>query len=312
MLPAARLARHGLGARARMDGSPRARAAGSASSTAVHHPAPRPGRAARTTRRSSGRRWPPTSLRAGWTTSRPLHVTLATWRPWRRTPPVARRDRRSAPAADGSRRRLLVDHWYSHAVGHVIEALRRCQGYHACDPTLRPRARPERRVARSSSPAARRSSTRSSPSRTRRSAAPRAIRAGRSAAIPRDWDYVVHHPAVGRPRTSARFDGLRRYYEAARRHFRARIAVGARGSAAPGLRAPPAPQARAAGRGAGPRADGARRSPVDRRDAGRERRSPALPVGRLVGERSSTARAAVPGRRLHVRRAGASRMAAAP
>ena len=30
----------------------------------------------------------------------------------------------------------LVDHWYSHAVGHVIEALRRCQGYHACDPTL--------------------------------------------------------------------------------------------------------------------------------------------------------------------------------
>ncbi len=32
---------------------------------------------------------------------------------------------------------LLVDHWYSHAVGHVIEALRRCQGYHACDPALR-------------------------------------------------------------------------------------------------------------------------------------------------------------------------------
>ena len=32
---------------------------------------------------------------------------------------------------------LLVDHWYSHAVGHVIEALRRCQGYSACDPDLR-------------------------------------------------------------------------------------------------------------------------------------------------------------------------------
>ena len=38
-------------------------------------------------------------------------------------------------ARDGGRG-LLVDHWYSHAVGHVVEALRRCQGYHACDPAL--------------------------------------------------------------------------------------------------------------------------------------------------------------------------------
>ena len=51
------------------------------------------------------------------------------------TAPVAGVSRRHE--ADVAAPTLLVDHWYSHAVGHVIEALRRCQAYHACDPALR-------------------------------------------------------------------------------------------------------------------------------------------------------------------------------
>ncbi|HEX5493503.1 MAG TPA: hypothetical protein VFX70_02880 [Mycobacteriales bacterium] len=32
---------------------------------------------------------------------------------------------------------LLVNHWYTHPVGHAIEALRRCLGYHRADPCAR-------------------------------------------------------------------------------------------------------------------------------------------------------------------------------
>ena len=51
---------------------------------------------------------------------------------------------RETPTGAG---RCSSNDWYSHAVGHVIEALRHCQGYHACDPELRHRARPEPRIA---------------------------------------------------------------------------------------------------------------------------------------------------------------------
>ena len=50
--------------------------------------------------------------------------------------------------------------------------------------------------------------------------------------VPRDWDYVVHHPAATNPE-AARFEGLGRYYDASRRHFRARIAVGVAGQPPP-------------------------------------------------------------------------------
>jgi hypothetical protein len=124
-----------------------------------------------------------------------------------------------------------VDHWYSHAVGHVVEALRRCQGYHAGDPDLRialvlNRASPTELAA-------------CAPFVSEVYGVPytsfgvpvgsprRALRR-----VPRDWEFVVHHPAATDPE-EYRFEGLRRYYEASRRHFRARLAVGVAGQSPP-------------------------------------------------------------------------------
>ena len=134
---------------------------------------------------------------------------------------------RTDPAA----RTLLVDHWYSHAVGHVIEALRHCQGYHACDPTLRLAL-----VLNGASPA---ELARCAPfveevfavpytSFGRAEGDPRRALRG----IPRDWDHVVHHPATADP-NHARYGGFERYYEAARRHFRARSTSGLAGAPPP-------------------------------------------------------------------------------
>jgi hypothetical protein len=138
--------------------------------------------------------------------------------PWRRATP------------DG-RTSLLVDHWYSHAVGHAIEALRRCQGYHACDPELRialvlNRASPTELV--SCAPfVAELYGVPYTSFGTPVGSPKRALQR-----VPRDWDYVVHHPAAYDPEEQ-RFDGLRRYYEAAGRHFRGRRAVGVAGKAPP-------------------------------------------------------------------------------
>ena len=136
--------------------------------------------------------------------------------------------RRVAP--EGART-LLVDHWYSHAVGHVIEALRRCQGYHACDPELRValvlnRATPSELAS-------------CAPFVRDVFAVPytsfgRPIGSARRALlrVPRDWDHVVHHPAATDP-AEQRFEGLRRYYQAAGRHFRGRLSVGVAGQSPP-------------------------------------------------------------------------------
>jgi hypothetical protein len=126
---------------------------------------------------------------------------------------------------------VLVDHWYSHAVGHVIEALRRCQGYHACDPVLRPSlvlngASPVELVL--CAPFVDQAFAVSYTSFGAPAGDPkRALRR-----IPRDWDYVLHHPAAGDPE-EVRFEGLQRYYAASRNHFRARIGVGVAGQAPP-------------------------------------------------------------------------------
>ena len=141
----------------------------------------------------------------------------------------ARRGRAPEHASDGQT--LLVDHWYSHAVGHVIEALRRCQGYHACDPTLRiglvlNRATPTELVACAgfvSDAFAVPYTSFGAPAGSPRRALQR---------VPRDWDFVVHHPAAFDPEEQ-RFEGLRRYFEASRRHFRARVALGVAGQPPP-------------------------------------------------------------------------------
>jgi hypothetical protein len=126
---------------------------------------------------------------------------------------------------------LLVDHWYSHAVGHVIEALRRCQGYHAQDPELRialvlNRASPTELATCApfvseifGVPYTSFGAPVGSPRRALRR-------------VPRDWDHVVHHPAATDP-AEQRFEGLRRYYEASRRHFRGRLSVGVAGELPP-------------------------------------------------------------------------------
>ncbi len=51
--------------------------------------------------------------------------------------------------------------------------------------------------------------------------------------VPRDWDVVLHHPAATDPEHE-RYEGLRRYYAASARHFRAREFVGVVGAEPPG------------------------------------------------------------------------------
>ena len=132
---------------------------------------------------------------------------------------------------DDEPRTLLVDHWYSHAVGHVIEALRRCQGYHACDPELRialvlNRASPTELAACAPFVSEVYGVPYTSfgvPVGSPRRALQR---------VPRDWDFVVHHPGATDP-ADQRFEGLRRYYEAAGKHFRGRRTVGVAGRPPP-------------------------------------------------------------------------------
>jgi len=50
--------------------------------------------------------------------------------------------------------------------------------------------------------------------------------------VPRSWDHVLRHPAAN-DTFEARFEGLRRYYEASGRHFRARRSVGIAGRPPP-------------------------------------------------------------------------------
>jgi hypothetical protein len=126
---------------------------------------------------------------------------------------------------------VLVDHWYSHAVGHVIEALRRCQGYHAADPAVRPSL-----VLNGASPAELAGCV---PFVAGVFAVPytsfgKAEGRPRSAlrGVPRDWDYVLRHPFSTDP-DHARFEGFQAYVAASRRHFRARIASGVAGAAPP-------------------------------------------------------------------------------
>ena len=209
VLPAPGVAGDGLGARARVDGPPRGglRPRRRRPRSTYLHLDPVGGTYDEGPERRTMAARPRRARHRG--SGAPCRSTLATWRPWRRRPPwsrdgvirltrLAENRRRAAPAT------LLVDHWYSHAVGHVIEALRRCQGYHACDPELADRARPQSGI----------------PDGARALCAPfvtdvfgvpytsfgtpvgsprRALRR-----IPRDWDYVVHHHAVDGARSSCR------------------------------------------------------------------------------------------------------------
>ena len=212
---------------------------------------------------------------------------------------MIRRGRRASPEATGGPT-VLVDHWYSHAVGHVIEALRRCQGYHVCDPTLRVSL-----VLNGASPI---ELVRCAPFVQQVFSVPYTsfgtVEGSPKAAlreVPRDWDFVLRHPAASAPE-EMRFDGLRRYYDASRRHFRARIADGVAGREPPAyaphqvLRLMLPEDARAC-------AERPRRPPVYRGDAGRELLAEGpVPLRLLLAPDPRRARAAVPGHRVRVRR----------
>ena len=165
----------------------------------------------------------------------PFQRTLGVWRPWQRRAPWVsaepRLRRRAAPRTGDEPRTLLVDLWYSHAVGHVLEALRRCQAYHAADPTLRISL-----VLNGASPV---ELARCAPFVENvfgvdftNFGQPQGSPAVALRAIPRAWDHVVRHAASIDP-YQARFEGLRRYYEASRRHFRGRLSEGIAGQPPP-------------------------------------------------------------------------------
>ncbi|MGL6280291.1 MAG: glycosyltransferase family 9 protein [Gaiella sp.] len=131
-------------------------------------------------------------------------------------PPLARRLGHGADEGRG----LLVDYWYSHAVGHTIEALRICLGYATGSPGL-----PVALVLNGASPVELAAcapfvettyaidfhdfgASRGNPRRALRH-------------VPRTWDVVVEHQDVENP-THSDFEGYQRYYAASRAHFRAR------------------------------------------------------------------------------------------
>lgn len=135
--------------------------------------------------------------------------------------------RRRSKGGDG----LLVDYWYSPAVGHMVEALRLCLGYAVGTPGL-----PVSLVVNGATPfelgdccpfVERTYAIGFHDFGASRGSPRRALHR-----VPRDWDYVVEHQDVENP-THAGFEGYRRYYEASRAHFRARVRRGPVGSEPP-------------------------------------------------------------------------------
>lgn len=127
---------------------------------------------------------------------------------------------------------LLVNHWYAHPVGHAIEALRYCLGYHRADPSLRVSvlltgATPSELAALC--PFIERTFAVgftnledgvSDPAPALRS-------------VPREWDWVVDEHRSREEFQLERFPGLRRFYEATGHHFRPRRGHGIAGRAPP-------------------------------------------------------------------------------
>jgi hypothetical protein len=136
----------------------------------------------------------------------------------------------SMPQADGAR--LLVDFYFAHPVGHVIEALRYALGYHRADPDLRIGL-----VLNGSAPT-------ELAGLVPYVEAAYAVGAGLDflhggdarqalAHIPREWDWVVDDARRDHPGLRAAFPGLAAYYAAADMHFLATMGRGLAGAAPP-------------------------------------------------------------------------------
>lgn len=126
---------------------------------------------------------------------------------------------------------LLVNYWYANPVGHAVEALRLCLGYH--------RARPD--LAISVVLNATTATELASFCPFVKTAYPvdfgffeddrdpaRAL-----VPVPRDWDYVVDDPRAGSAEHLVAYQSFRRFYEASSRHFRARRHHGPAGGTPP-------------------------------------------------------------------------------
>src|SRR6187397_1137162 len=118
----------------------------------------------------------------------------------------------------GVSRSLLVNFWYAHPVGHAIEALRYCLGYHAADPGLR--------ISLLLNAATATELGGFCPFVERTYAAPPLD------GVPPDWDWIVEDARARQP-GHERIPGLTEHYAASDRHFRARLGHGAAGAEPP-------------------------------------------------------------------------------
>ncbi|MBB5953481.1 hypothetical protein FHS29_000051 [Saccharothrix tamanrassetensis] len=113
---------------------------------------------------------------------------------------------------------LLVNFVYCHPVGHAIEALHRCHGYHRADPDLRIGV-----VLNSATPV---EPARLCPFIDEVHAVDVDVFDGsadfapRLARIGRDWDQVVEDERASQSWQRTLFPGLARYFDQAREHFR--------------------------------------------------------------------------------------------
>jgi len=127
-------------------------------------------------------------------------------------------------------RSLLVNFWYAHPVGHAIEALRYCLGYAADDVDISLLLNGATATELGScAPFVRETYAVDYVDFLGRTGDPDAALEH----VPRDWDYVLDDQRSRQPDQLELAPGVRAYYQAAHRHFRARIRHGTAGSEPP-------------------------------------------------------------------------------
>src|SRR6185503_12657677 len=126
---------------------------------------------------------------------------------------------------------VLVNYWYAEQVGHAIEGLRYCLGYHAADPSL-----PVSLLLNSSTAIelvqlcafVKSTFAVSYPFAGSKASATEALRG-----VPKDWGWIVDDPRRLDSLQLASFPNMREYYVACDRHFRAECKRGIAGQCPP-------------------------------------------------------------------------------
>lgn len=136
------------------------------------------------------------------------------------------------PAMTAASGTLLVNFWYAHPVGHAIEALRYCLGYHRANPAIRVSL-----LLNGATPAELAElcpfieQTYAVSFTELLDATGDPLEALSS--VPRTWDYIVDDARGRQPDQLASFAGLDRFYKASDEHFRAKCAHTTAGSEPP-------------------------------------------------------------------------------